>query len=76
MPQPSAHMPVYAILRYDATMRSDTPLPRRIKVTKVVLTEEYAQEEVERLNRMNASRGIVYYAQKMELDDSHVPVGE
>jgi hypothetical protein len=66
-------MQVFTILRYDATMRADTPLPRRIKVTKVVLSEDYAQEEVQRLNQMNAARGIGYFAQATQLDDSHVP---
>lgn len=67
------HIPAYAILRVDVTRRKNTPFSRVVTVKKVVLTEEYAKAEVERLNRMNASKGCQYIAQLTELDESHLP---
>ena len=64
------HRPAFAILRVDTTVRNDTPFQRRVTVKKVVLSEDYAKAEVERLNSMNASKGCQYLAQLTELDES------
>jgi hypothetical protein len=68
--QASKHRPAFAILRVDAKVRGDTPFQRRVTVKKVVLSEEYAKAEVERLNSMNAAKGCQYVAQLTELDES------
>jgi hypothetical protein len=60
----------FAILRVDTDVRKDTPFQRRVTVKKVVLSEDYAKAEVERLNTMNASKGCQYVAQLTELDES------
>ena len=68
--QARKHRPAFAILRVDTNVRGDTPFQRRVTVKKVVLSEEHAKAEVERLNTMNASKGCQYVAQLTELDES------
>jgi hypothetical protein len=68
--QARKHRPAFAILRVDIDVRKDTPFQRRVTVKKVVLSEEYAKAEVERLNTMNASKGCQYVAQLTELDET------
>ena len=68
--QARKHRPAFAILRVDTAARKDTPFQRRVTVKKVVLSEDYAKAEVERLNTMNASKGCQYVAQLTELDES------
>ena len=68
--QARKHRPAFAILRVQTDVRKDTPFQRRVTVKKVVLSEEYARAEVERLNTVNASKGCQYLAQLTELDES------
>ena len=68
--QARKHRAAFAILRVDTDVRKDTPFQRRVTVKKVVLSEEYAKAEVERLNTMNAAKGCQYVAQLTELDES------
>ena len=65
------HKPAYAILRVDTTHAKNTPFSRVVTVKKVVLSEQYAKAEVERLNLMNASKGCQYIAQLTELDETN-----
>jgi hypothetical protein len=65
------HKPAYAILRVDTTHAKNTPFSRLVTVKKVVLSEQYAKAEVERLNLMNAAKGCQYMAQLTELDETH-----
>ena len=74
--QRSKHTPAWAIVRVDATGRKDTPFSRLVTVKKVVLTEAYARAEAERLNVMNAAKGVRYVVQLTELDESVMPGDE
>lgn len=69
-PTSNKHKPCWAILRVDMDVRKDTPFQRRVTVKKVVLTQQYAEEEVERLNHQNASKGVQYIAMLTELDET------
>jgi hypothetical protein len=55
----------------DTTHGKNTPFTRVVTVKKVVLSEQYARAEVERLNLMNAAKGCQYIAQLTELDDTN-----
>ena len=70
------HRPAWAILRVSTTGRKDSPFQRLVTVKKVVLTEAYAKSEAERLNTMNASKGVQYVVQLTELDDAVTPGDE
>jgi hypothetical protein len=65
------HKPAYAILRVDTTHGKNRPFSRAVTVKKVVLSEQYARAEVERLNLMNAAKGCQYVAQVTELDETN-----
>ena len=54
----------------DMDVRKDTPFQRRVTVKKVVMTQQYAEEEVGRLNHQNASKGVQYIAMLTELDET------
>jgi hypothetical protein len=63
---------VYAIIRFDFYDDRDIPLCElvpedRITVKKLVWTTEEAQAEVDRLNRINADKGCVYFWQTTRL---------
>jgi hypothetical protein len=51
---------VFVILRVDEYDGLEVPLEERIVVTKVMSTEEAAQIEVERLNRLNSGKSCRY----------------
>lgn len=71
-PHDVQHRPAYAILRVDTTPgHRNNPFTRLVTVKKVVLSEAYARAEVERLNRLNASKGCQYIAQLTELDETN-----
>ena len=60
----------YAIVRVESHLtRSDTPRdqkspgPSDVTVKEVVLSSDEAEREVERLNRLDASKGCRYYWQ-------------
>ena len=60
---------VYAIIRVDqAPSPSARPANDLIFVTKVVHSQEAAQREVQRLNRLNGSKGCEYYYQITRLE--------
>ena len=55
---------VYTIIRLDKSADTDLlPNQNLITVKKVVRSEEVAQREVERLNRVNADKACEYYYQ-------------
>lgn len=59
----------YAILRLDTSaVTGATPDPELVAVTKIVFSEEFAKQEVERLNSLNAEKGSVYVAQITRLE--------
>ena len=59
----------FAILRFDADMAAEFGMkPDYVAVTKVVWTEDRAAREVERLNRLNANKGAVYFWQVARLE--------
>ena len=63
------HRPAWAVLRVTTGGRKDSPFQRLVTVKKVVLTESYARAEAERLNLMNAAKGVQYVVQLTELDE-------
>lgn len=56
---------VYAIVRVDEFQGSEVPLERKITVKKIVSTQAEAQAEVDRLNHLQAERGVnsIYFCQ-------------
>lgn len=58
---------VYAVLRYDDFQSSATSIENRISVVRVVLDEETAKEEVQRLNDLNSEKGCRYFWQATRL---------
>jgi hypothetical protein len=52
---------VYAIVRIDTPANAETPLSQMVVVTKVVWEQETAEREVDRLNRLNQSKGALYF---------------
>lgn len=60
---------VYAIIRLDTIPRPDAPLEQhQVVVKKLVRCRETAEQEVERLNRLNADKGCVYFWQLTRLE--------
>ena len=51
---------VFAIVRVD-DLFEDSPLENRITITKVLLSEDAAEREVKRLNKLNKDKGAVYF---------------
>ena len=66
----SKHRHVFAIVRVDLFHRADMPLEEKVQVPHVVWTEEAAEREVERLNRLNAEKGCIYVWRISRLVDS------
>lgn len=62
---------IYAIVRIDEFISIEVDLSDRITIKKIVLTEEIACREVERLNNINKSKGCLYFWQitRISLDD-------
>lgn len=60
---------VFAIIRVETS--GDHSWEHRVTVTKIVKDEERANQEVERLNELNAEKGCLYFSQvtRMEPDD-------
>ncbi len=59
---------VFAIVRVDTFHELDVPFEKTVTVKKVVWTEKIAEQEVERLNKLNASVGAVYFWQLTRLE--------
>ena len=57
---------LYAILRLDPESPTRS-LEERITVTKIVLDHEEAQQEVERLSRLNGEHGCTYFCRSTRL---------
>lgn len=60
-------MDVYAIVRYDRFHGADTPVESCIGVKKVVTDADYAEREVEQLNRPNGDKDSHYFPQLTRL---------
>ena len=54
---------VFAIIRFDSFTDSSVSIENRITVTKVVVDRATADAEVQRLNRVNASKSCTYFCQ-------------
>ena len=59
---------VYAIVRVDTFHELEIPVESAITVKKVVWTQEVAEAEVIRLNRLNKEKGAVYFWQITRLE--------
>ncbi len=60
---------VYAIIRLDRdAVTGRIPDRNLVMVKKVVRSKEVAEQEVERLNRLNADKGCEYYYQITRLE--------
>jgi hypothetical protein len=61
---------VYAIIRLDRFNSAATP-EEAITVTKIVSSLDFAKSEVERLNKLNGSKGVTYFWQttRMQVGD-------
>ena len=60
----------YAIVRIDEFLGDDIPIERRITVKKVVNDPDEADQEVERLNRLQAGKKVRYFSQITRLEHS------
>ncbi len=58
----------FAIIRVDLFCESDTPPEQKITVVKVVWDQQRAEEETERLNRLNGAKGAQYFWQVARLE--------
>jgi hypothetical protein len=60
---------VFVVCRFDAYMVAEFGMkPDYVTVTRVVRSEEIADREVERLNRLNGHKGCVYFWRSARLD--------
>jgi ABC-type lipoprotein release transport system permease subunit len=58
----------FAIVRFD-TYQDSTALPQnKIMVIKVVLSQEFAEQEVTRLSELNHEKGSIYFWQVTRLE--------
>ena len=62
----------FAILRIDFTEDRDFISPDHITVKKVVWSEKIAQQEVNRLNELNADKGCQYFYQLTRIERKNV----
>jgi hypothetical protein len=60
----------YAVIRLDAYLAPDVPIRERITVKKVVASQEVAEQEVARLNDLNADKGCEYFWQVTRVEES------
>ncbi len=69
MNQPNAKYDhVFAIIRVDRFQTADSPVEETITVKKIVRDQAAAEREVERLNKLNADVGCVYFWQMTRLE--------
>jgi hypothetical protein len=59
---------VFVIIRADAPEGLDTPSEDLVTVQKVVNTQEFAEQEVERLTRGSAGKPIRYFWQAWSVE--------
>jgi hypothetical protein len=59
---------VYAIIRLDEFLSGAAPDRNLITVKKVVRSQEEAEREVHRLNKLNADKGCQYFYQITRLE--------
>jgi hypothetical protein len=62
------HDHVFAIVRIDTFHDASVPPEVAVTVKNVVWTQEDAEREVARLNRLNASKGSVYFSKMTRLE--------
>jgi hypothetical protein len=60
---------VFAVIRLDEFHAASTEVEHRFAVTKVMLTEEAAEEEIARLNALNEDKGCRYVVHVTRLDE-------
>lgn len=66
---------VFAIIRVETS--GDYSWENRITVTKIIKDEAIAQREAERLNKLNAEKGCLYFWQLTRMEpDSGTPLPE
>ena len=61
------HQTLYAIIRVDPECFTDD-FRNRIKVTKVVMDQSFAEAEVARLNALNGDKDTIYFWQTTHAD--------
>lgn len=66
-----AKMATYAVVRIDAFQDGTVEWQNRIKVTKILMDLKSAETEVDRLVRLNANKGVIYFWQKTHLEETH-----
>ena len=66
------YLHAYAILRYEAGLDDATPIDQWVTVKKVVFDPAHADEEVKRLNDLNASKGAYYFTHVTRLEQPAV----
>jgi hypothetical protein len=59
---------VYAIIRLDEFLAGAAPDKNLVTVKKVVRSQEEAEREVHRLNKLNADKGCQYFYQITRLE--------
>src|SRR5947209_12503057 len=62
----------YAIIRLEIDWPKDADIdPHIVTVKKVVRSQEAAEREVERLNKLNAGKGCLYFWEITRLERTH-----
>ena len=59
---------VYAIVRYETDAGEIASVESRVTVKKIVLDPHVAEDEVRRLNALNAGKGAYYFAQVTRIE--------
>jgi len=60
---------VFAVVRIDQFLTDVSPPENTITVKEIVLTQEEAEEEVQRLNKLNCDKNCLYFWQKTRFVD-------
>lgn len=63
-------MAAYVIVRVDIFQDTTVNWQNRIKVTKILMDQKSAETEADRLNLVNAEKGVIYFWQKTHLEPS------
>lgn len=59
----------FAVLRHDQFQPETVAIENRVKVVRVLATEEAALNEARRLNQLNSSKDARYFVQTTKLAD-------
>lgn len=59
--------PAFAIIRIDDEVSADLLPEDRFVIQKIMLVMEEAEEEVDRLNKLNAGKGCKYFMKQTRL---------